>query len=38
MLQQYRSFFDFLRFCIGSEPEMPNSLNKADWKELYAIA
>lgn len=31
-------FFDFLRFCIGSESELPSSLKEADWKELYAIA
>ena len=31
-------FFDFLRFCIGSAKEIPDSLKEADWKELYAIA
>lgn len=36
--KQYRIFFEFLRFCIGSESEIPDSLKKADWKELYAIA
>ena len=36
--KQYQIFFDFLRFCIGSESEIPDSLNEADWKELYAIA
>ena len=38
VLKQYQIFFDFLRFCIGSESEIPDSLNEADWKELYAIA
>ena len=36
--KQYQIFFDFLRFCIGSESEKPDSLKEADWKELYAIA
>lgn len=36
--KQYQIFFDFLRFCIGSESEIPDSLIEADWKELYAIA
>lgn len=35
---QYKIFFDFLRFCIGSESEPPLSLKGADWNELYAIA
>lgn len=38
MLKQQKIFFDFLRFCIGSAKEMPDSLKEADWKELYAIA
>ena len=38
MLKQQKIFFDFLRFCIGSAKEKPNSLKEADWKELYAIA
>ena len=38
MLQQYTIFFDFLRFCIGSESEIPSSLKEADWKEQYRIA
>ncbi len=38
MLKQQKIFFDFLRFCIGSAEEIPDSLNEADWKELYAIA
>ena len=38
MLKQQKIFFDFLRFCIGSAKEMPDSLKKVDWKELYAIA
>ena len=38
MEKQQKIFFDFLRFCIGSESEIPDSLNEADWKELYAIA
>ena len=37
-MKQYQIFFDFLRFCIGSESEIPSSLKEADWKELYAIA
>ena len=36
--KQYQIFFDFLRFCIGSESELPSSLKEADWEELYAIA
>jgi len=38
MLKQHQIFFDFLRFCIGSESEPPLSLKEADWNELYAIA
>lgn len=38
MLKQQKIFFEFLRFCIGSAKEIPGSLKKADWKELYAIA
>ena len=38
MLKQQKIFFDFLRFCIGSAKEIPDSLKKADWSELYAIA
>ena len=38
MERQYAIFFDFLRFCIGSAKEIPDSLKKADWKEQYAIA
>ena len=38
MLKQQKIFFDFLRFCIGSAKEIPDSLKKADWEELYAIA
>ena len=36
--KQLQIFFDFLRFCIGSDSEIPSSLKDADWKELYAIA
>ena len=36
--KQLQIFFDFLRFCIGSDSEIPSSLKEADWKELYAIA
>ena len=35
---QHQIFFDFLRFSIGSESEIPHSLIEADWKELYRIA
>lgn len=35
---QHQIFFDFLRFSIGSESEIPDSLIEADWKELYRIA
>ena len=35
---QYKIFFDFLRFCIGSESEPSLSLKEADWNEIYAIA
>ena len=38
MLKQQKIFFDFLRFCIGSVKEIPDSLKEADWKELYRIA
>ena len=38
LLQVTQIFFDFLRFCIGSAKEIPGSLKKVDWKELYAIA
>ena len=38
MLKQQKIFFDFLRFCIGSAKEIPDSLKEADWKERYAIA
>ena len=38
MLKQHQIFFDFLRFCIGSGDEIPESLKEVDWKELYAIA
>lgn len=38
MLKQYHIFIDFLRFCISSVDEIPDSLKGADWKELYAIA
>ena len=37
-MKQHQIFFDFLRFCIGSESEIPSSLKEADWKELYRIA
>ena len=37
MEKQHQIFFDFLRFCIGSESEIPSSLKEADWKELYRI-
>ena len=36
--KQHQIFFDFLRFSIGSEHEIPSSLKEADWKELYRIA
>lgn len=38
MKKQLQIFLDFLRFCIGSDSEIPSSLKEADWKELYAIA
>ena len=38
MKKQLQIFFDFLRFCIGSVKEIPDSLIEADWKELYRIA
>ena len=38
MLKQQKIFFDFLRFCIGSAKEIPDSLKEADWEEQYAIA
>ena len=38
MLKQQTIFFDFLRFCIGSAKDIPDSLKEADWQEIYAIA
>ena len=38
MKKQHQIFFDFLRFCIGSANEIPDSLKEADWEELYTIA
>ena len=38
MLKQQKIFFEFLRFCIGSAKEIPDSLKEADWKKLYSIA
>ena len=38
MKKQLQIFFDFLRFCIGSDSEIPSSLKEADWKEIYSIA
>ena len=38
MLKQLQIFFDFLRFCIGSAKEIPDSLKEVDWQEIYAIA
>ena len=38
MKKQWATFFDFLRFIVGSAKEIPDSLKEADWKELYAIA
>lgn len=38
MLKQQKIFFDFLRFCIGSAKEIPDSLKDADWQELYRIS
>lgn len=38
MEKHYAIFFEFLRFCIGSESEQPSSLKEADWKALYRIA
>ena len=38
MEKQHQIFFDFIRFCIGSDSEIPSSLKEADCKELYRIA
>lgn len=38
MGKQQKIFFDFLRFCIGSAKEIPDTLKEADWMELYVIA
>ena len=38
MGKQQKIFFDFLRFCISSAKDIPDSLKEADWEELYAIA
>ena len=38
MEKQHQIFFDFLRFCIGSDSEIPTFLKEVDWQELYAIA
>ena len=37
-MKQQKIFFDFLRFCIGSSKEIPDSLKEVDWQEIYAIA
>ena len=37
-MKQQKIFFDFLRFSIGSNSEIPSSLKEADWRELYRIA
>ena len=36
--KQHQIFFEFLRFSLDSEHEIPSSLKEADWKELYRIA
>lgn len=36
--KQQKFFFDFLRFCVGSAKEIPDSLKEVDWMNLYAIA
>ena len=38
MKKQLQIFLDFLRFCIGSDKEIPPTLKEADWEELYTIA
>ncbi len=38
MLKQQKIFFDFLRLCIDSAKEIPDSLKEVDWKVLYRIA
>lgn len=38
MEAQQRVFFDFLKFCIGATPVVPESLGRADWRALYATA
>ena len=38
MEKRHQIFFDFLRFCIGSAKEIPDTLKEVDWKEIYAIA
>ena len=38
MLKRQKIFFEFLRFCIGSAKEIPDSLKEVDWQEIYAIA
>jgi len=38
MRTHQRTFFDFLRFCVGSVAEIPASVKDVDWKVLYAIA
>ena len=38
MGKQLKIFFDFLRFSIGSTKDIPSSLKKVDWEEIYAIA
>ena len=37
-LKKQKIFFEFLRYSIGSDSEIPSSLKEADWKELYRIA
>lgn len=36
--KQYKIFFDFLRFCIGSDSEPYLTLKEADWNKIFAIA
>ena len=36
--KKQKIFFEFLRYSIGSDSEIPSSLKEADWKKLYRIA
>lgn len=38
MLTQQNLFFEFLRFCINPKTNIPSSLERASWQEIYVLA